>query len=104
MKRVALLVALLAACKQSYREGVQEMCDAPSHVTAANQGEKATGIAKWIDEHVTNDELRHDMTAMAAVQDKAVAFDLMLKRAGIARTDCAVAAWIVPTSPPTRTP
>lgn len=105
MKRAALVVLLLAACKQSYREGVKTICDAPSHVDpAVKAGERVTAMAKWMDSQVTNDELRHDMSAMANVQDKAVAFDLILKRAGVAPADCAVKAWVVPTSPPARTP
>ncbi|HTR50481.1 MAG TPA: hypothetical protein VMJ10_07205 [Kofleriaceae bacterium] len=104
---VLAIVAIAAGCKQSYEQGLREMCAAPTHCTAEKTGaDRASCDAKWIDDHVTNKEALKDLHALGSMERKGriEVVREMLKEAGISESECAmlVQELAAPTDPPAR--
>ena len=107
MKRALLALVVLAACKQSYEQGLRVMCDAPTHCTAEKTGaDRAACGAKWIDDHVTNKDALKDIHALGSMERKGQieVVRAMLKESGIAESECPllVQELAAPTDPPAR--
>jgi hypothetical protein len=101
--KLALALAVLAACSQSYEDGVRVMCEASTHCTADDPS-PGTCAAKWASDHVKNDEVRKQLSAMANSEgSKLDALRAMLKQAGIAESQCPVIkVWVPPAQPAPR--
>jgi hypothetical protein len=59
-------LAVLAACSQSYEDGVRMVCEAPTHCTDRDPASAPPCAAEWLRDHLKNDEVRGQLGAMAA--------------------------------------
>jgi hypothetical protein len=104
------LALLLAACSQSYEDGVRVLCDAPTHcMDNRDAADRAVCVGEWTRDHVKNDQVRKDISAMAVMEgprpgrtySKLDVLRAMLKQAGIVEAQCAaIDLWTVPAAQP----
>lgn len=83
-----VVVLVLCGCSQSFKEGMQVVCDAPKQVKSNDPATQATSMATWISEHLSNKEVIALMgqVSMASPEERTKLFQDATKRAGI--TSC----------------
>jgi hypothetical protein len=100
--KLALGLLLLAACSQSYEDGVRTLCDGPAHCVDTPAPDRGLCVAEWARDHVKNDDVRKQLSAMAmSAGSKLDALRVMLKQAGILESQCPlVDLWTAPPAQP----
>ena len=93
MKRSIVLLVLAAGCQQTEKEAWEIVCNAASHVSAdEHPANRATALAKYVDEKVTNKKVRDQLASLAPDTDRTAIITEMVKEAGLDPKKCAILA------------
>ncbi|HLU67451.1 MAG TPA: hypothetical protein VKZ63_14315 [Kofleriaceae bacterium] len=101
---VTIALAAISGCKkegQSFAEGMRIVCQAPDHVPGTSAAQKATALAAYIDQNVSNEEVKKTIRELSLSEGSAKrrVLEEAAGRAGLDR--CALAElWEMPSTVP----
>ena len=99
MRAILLFVALtsVVACKQSHKDAWKQICTAQDQCCKDDppSSDRASKIAQWTRDHVTNAEAIHDLQSLGGIEraeDRKAILVELVKEAGLDPADCALLA------------
>ena len=92
---IALAFTSVTACKQSRKDAWKVICNAPETCCAGEpkSAERASKIATWTRDHVSNPDAMHDLQSLGSIEgeaDRRAIVIALLEEVGVDPADCAM--------------